>query len=192
MAFTLLNLPELDGGSGSQGGGNGFNGGGTPGTATGSSQVGAGLPLGENGGLFGSNYFLFVPVQDISTKNCYFGFFDINSFDDTRDASTYSWRIEDVSVDRVPTINRVIFTYRDLGLAAITVTLSGVNDNNQVVSTSVQQQLGNVIPTKALLTVFVDIELSAFRPQLSVTRAAGAGPVAIIGVTLRGEVEENQ
>lgn len=192
LGFITEGPPDLDGGSGEfNGGGGPPNGGGVPGTGTGSSQ-GAGFPFSEFGGVFGSTYFLFIPSQDSNSLASFLGFFDVSSFDDPKDGSSYSYRVEDTRTDRVPTINRVILTYRDLGLAKLTFTLTGVNDDGKVVSNSVLVQIGNVVATNALLTKFIDLTLTAFRPQLSVSRLPAGGPVSIIRVVLRGEVEDNQ
>lgn len=181
-----VNRPDLDGGSGGVGPGGG---GGAPGTPTGSS-TGPSLPVGENGGVLANTYYLFVPVQDSRTGICYIGFFDVSSFDDTIDGSSYSYRQEDVIRDCVPTVNRVVLTYRDIGQAQLTVTLKGTNDRGEVVSQNVLVQLGNALPTNALLTKIVDIELTAYRPQLILSRAAGGGPFAITSATMRGTVSE--
>lgn len=178
--------PNLDGGAGGGGGG----GGGVPGTGTGSTSTQGGLPVNENGGVFGSTWFLMVPSQSVTTGLCFVGFFDIDSYDDAVDASYYSYRAEDILPDAVPTVNRVILTYRDLGLAKLTVTLSGTNDNGEVKNNSVKIQIGNKIPTDELLTKFVDIQLTAFRPQLTLSRKAGGGPFCITAVRMMGEVEE--
>lgn len=179
------NQPDLDGGSGDRGPGDG---GGVPGTGTGSSSVPAGLPFGENGGVLASTYFLMVPVQDIHSLQCFLGFFDTTDFDDQKDGSSYSWRQEDIGIDAVPTVQRVWITYRDLGPAKFTLTLTGTNDLNQVVSASAVVQIGNLIPTNALFTQQVGLELSAFRPQLGITRNPGDGPISIIRARMEGEV----
>lgn len=188
MPFGGNNQPDLDGGSGGRGP---TGGGGNPGTPSGSSQ-GIAFPAGEIGGVIGSTYFLFIPVQNIQTGACYIATFDVTNFDDKVDGSSYSWRQEDVKKDRVPTVNRAILTYRDLGLCLLTLTIFAVNDKNQIISRSVQVQIGNRIPTNELMTQFIDISLSGFRPRPVISRAAAGGPFCITGLTLRGEVEENQ
>lgn len=182
----MANLPDLDGGSGGFDPGNG--GGGVPGTGTGSSSVPTGFPIGENGGVVASTYFLFVPVQDTRSGQCYIGFFDTTDFNDDKDGSSYSWRQEDISIDAVPTVQRVWITYRDLGPAKFTLTITGTNDNAQIVSAAVVVQIGNNVPTGALFTQQIGLELSAFRPQLSISRNAGDGPISIVRVRMEGEV----
>lgn len=181
-------LPDLDGGSG--GPMNQPDGGGVPGTSTGSS-VSIAFPANENGGVFASTYFLFTPVQDIASGQCYIGFYDFSNLDDQKDGSFYSYKQEDVVPDATPTVRRVDLTYQDLGLATITVTVTGTNDNGQVVSASVKQQLGNAVPTNALLTAFVSINLTCKRPQLGLSRTAGSGPVRITRAIMRGDSEED-
>jgi len=186
--LTGPNVPDLDGGSGNPGGG-GSGGGGVPGTGTGSSSIVTGLPIGENGGVFGTTWFTMVPMQDTRSLLCFLGFYDVTNFNDGIDGSSYSYRQEDVSADAVPTVHRVWITYRDLGLAKFTLTLSGTNDNAQVVSQSVTVQIGNALPTNALITTAVGLELTAFRPQLTISRNPGDGPISIVRVRLEGETE---
>ena len=180
-------LPNGGSGGGGHGGGGG---GGQTGTGTGSTSVPSGLPANENGGLFAPTYYLMIPMQNSATGTCSLYTYDPTSFDDTTDGGYYKYRVEDVSLLRVPTVRRVGIIYRDLGLAKFTVTLTGTNDQRQVVSNSVVVQIGNSIATNALLTILVDITLTAFRPQLSFSRNAGDGPLSIVSATLIGEVEE--
>jgi hypothetical protein len=148
------------------------------------------IPFGENGGFAITSYITLVPVQDAATGVCYFAIWDATNFDDPNDGSFYAYREEDVIVGRYPTVRRVILVYRDLGLASLVVTVSGTNDSNQVVSSSATVPLGNAIPTQELLTAFADIGISCYRPQLSLRRFPGGGPVSIISATLVGEVEQ--
>lgn len=194
MLGLMSTIIYPNGGSGGHhggggGGGGGGTGGGNPGTGTGSSGGGI-LPATENGGVFAPTYYLMVPMQNCTTGACYIGYFDTTSFDDKVDGSSYSYRSEDVMPLRYPTVRRVGIIYRDLGLATLTIKVSGTNDNKQVVSQSVNVQLGNTIPTNALLTILVDITLAAFRPQITLIRAPGAGPVSITSVTMIGTCED--
>lgn len=167
------------------------DGGGNPGTPTGGSPISVtGLPATENGGVIGSTYLLFVPVQDIRTGLCYIGTYDVTSFDDTGDGSSYSYRSEDIVKHKVPTVNKVILVYRDLGPAKLTVSLKVTNDNAQVKTASVDIQIGNAIPTNELITKLVYLQLTGYRPQLTLSRKAGNGPVCITSATMSGEVEE--
>jgi hypothetical protein len=169
----------------------GFKGGGNPGTSTGSTGI-SGFPIGENGGVFAPTYYLMVPTQNISGQQCYLGIYDTSSFDDPVDGSSYSYRSEDINPLRVPTVRRVGLIYRDLGLATLTVSISATNDNGQVVSASTTVQLGNTVPTNALLTELVDITVVGFRPQLTLSRAAAGGPISISSVTMIGTIEDTQ
>lgn len=188
MPAFLIAQPDIDGGSGDHN--PGVDGGGNPGTPTGSSVANApaALPVGEHGGVFGSTYFLFVPVQDCNSGQCYIGTYDITDFNDLIDGSSYAYRREDIVKHKVPTVNRVIIIYRDLGPAKFTVGINATNDDGQVIKASVQVQIGNVVPTKALLTKIVDISLTGYMPQLTIDRAAGDGPLCITSATMQGEV----
>jgi len=174
------------GASGGQGGGGHGGGGGQPGGGSGNAYV----PFTENGGFQATQYLLFVPTQSVNGGPAYISTFLPNDWNDPTDGSSYSYRMEDVIVGRVPTVRRLFVVYRDLGLATVTFTVSGTNDNAQVVSQSQTKTLGNPNPTGALLSAFFDIALSAYRPQVSHSRAAGSGPLSIVSVTIIGEVED--
>ncbi len=146
-------------------------------------------PFSENGGFAATTFFMFVPSIS-STGQCFISIFDPTSFDDPDDAASYSWRAEDIAIDRVPTVRRVILQYRDLGLATITVTVSGVNDTGNAVSSSSVVKLGTSGASGLIMTAFVDLTMTGYRPQLSISRAAGAGPVSIVAATMVGEVED--
>jgi VCBS repeat-containing protein len=147
-------------------------------------------PFGENGGFAATQYVLFVPAQLNSGGPAFIGTFSADNYNDTFDGSSYSYRVEDVVVGAYPTVRRLFVVYKDVGQATITFTVTGTNDNAQVVSNSQTQVIGNTNPTNALMGIFFDIQLAAYMPQVSWSRAAGAGPVCIVSVTLIGEVEE--
>jgi hypothetical protein len=127
------------------------------------------------------------PISAVS--GAYFYKFDVNNFNDALAQSFYSWKIEDVIAGRTPTINRVIISYRDLGVATITVTLSGTNDAGDAVNSSQPVDIGSTAATGTIKTVLVGISLTAQNLQLSVTRAKNAGPVSITKVRMEGKVE---
>lgn len=149
------------------------------------------VPFSENGGFAVSNSYIFVPVQTADLQRVYIGIFDPASFNDPTDASFYNYRMEDIVPGRVPTIRRVIVVYRDIGVCTLRVTVQGVNDNGAQVSSTKTMQIGSIAATGLLLTAFFDVQLTAFRPQLNLFKAAGAGPFSIVSATLIGEVEEN-
>lgn len=148
------------------------------------------VPFSENGGFSATTFFMFMPATFLSNGAPFIAIFDPSDFNDDNDASSYSWRVEDVVVGRIPVVRRVVLVYTDLGNATITVTLSGTNDSNNKVTASRKISIGTDGKSGELLTKFVDISLTAFRPQLTISREANAGPVSIISATLIGEVEE--
>lgn len=147
--------------------------------------------MAENGGLTNpDNLYFMVPVKDANTGVHYFGIFDVNSFDDLYAPSYYAYRQEAVTPSRVPTVHTVVLEYRDLGVATITLTLTGYNDVGTKISVSTKVSLGTASANGAILTAIVGLTLTAFRPQLSFQRAAAGGPVSIVSATITGEVEE--
>jgi hypothetical protein len=148
------------------------------------------IPFGENGGFTASTFYLMVPVQTSDLGLVYVGIFDVTSFNDPVDSSFYAYRMEDVVTCRVPTVRRVLLVYRDLGLATLTVSISGTDDNNNAVVGTVNVQIGTIAASGAQLTKLIDITVSAFRPQLAWSRAAGGGPISIISATMVGTAED--
>lgn len=176
----------------------GSGGGGVPGTTPRPDTAPAALPSNENGGISGSTWVLFLPSIDISGSLPHISYYDLTTYtcggcpaaNDDRDGFRYSYRVEDIIPDQTPTVNRIILTYRDLGPTKLTFTLTASNDDGQVIHNSVEVQIGNVIPTGALLTRFVNLSITGFRPQLTITKRANVGPVCIVAVTMKGEVTE--
>jgi hypothetical protein len=125
----------------------------------------------------------------------FFAFDPAGGFNDPLASSFYSFKVEDVIQGRTPTISRVIVTYRDLGPVTAVFTLTGTLDN-QVVgglngNGSMQTlQIGNQLATGKLMTVVLGITLTAQNIQLTVTRAAGAGPLSIAKVLMCGHCED--
>ena len=175
-----------DGGGGGGGGGHGGGGGGGGSGGTVSSFV----PFLENGGFQATAYYLFVPTQSVNGGNAYIGAFSASNYNDPVDGSYYFWRQEDIVVGRVPVVRRLILIYRDLGPATVTLGVQGIDDNGtQQVSQQVVK-IGTASASGNLLTAFVDVQLSAYRPQAFIQRAAGAGAISIISLTMIGEVED--
>jgi hypothetical protein len=135
---------------------------------------------------------------DASGGLCHVSFYDLATYtcggcptaNDDRDGFRYSYRVEDIIPDQTATVNRIVLTYRDLGATKLTFTVTASNDNGQVISASTEVQIGNTIPTGALLTRFVDLAITGFRPQLTITKRANVGPVCIVAVTMKGTIEE--
>ncbi len=119
----------------------------------------------------------------------YFSTFDPTNFNDPNMGSFYNWKVEDVLAGRTPTINRVIISYRDLGVATITVTLTGTDDSAAVVTSTQGITIGTVAASGRICSQVVGISLTGQNLQLSVQRAAGAGPVSITKVRMEGRVE---
>jgi hypothetical protein len=115
--------------------------------------------------------------------------FDPTSFNDAASGSFYNWKVEDVIAGRTPTIRRVIISYRDLGVASLFVKLTGTTDGGKAVNVSKTITIGNTVPLNIIFTTIVGILLTGQNLQLSVVRAANAGPVSITKVRIEGTVE---
>jgi hypothetical protein len=146
----------------------------------------------SNGGISQSSRISAFPMVDAATKLAGLYSFDPTSgFNDPRNPSNYFYRMEEIVPGKTPTVNRLIVTYRDLGLAAVTFTLTGTNDLQQVVSANTGiVVLGNPVPTGRIMTRNdIGLTLTAQNLQLSWFRAANAGPLSIIKIIMCGTVE---
>jgi hypothetical protein len=116
--------------------------------------------------------------------------FDTTNFNSASEPSFYNYKVEEIIAGRTPTCSRQIITYRDLGVATITCTLSGYDQNAQAtVSNAETFQIGTVAATGKLCSIVRGVSLTAQNLQYTITRAANAGPVSIIKTRLEGRVE---
>jgi GTPase len=148
---------------------------------------------GSNGGTTAPLNLLLIPVTDnthIINLNGLMFTFDPTNFNDPGEPSSYSWKVEEVAAGRTPSCTRQILMYRDLGVATITGTLSGYDQNAQAtVSNSETFSIGTVAATQKLCTTVRGLSLTAQNLQYSIVRAANAGPVSIVKLRLEGRVE---
>lgn len=144
------------------------------------------------GGVLATRQAALYPCLNIRNRQTEYRTFDpMQGFNDPLLPSRYSWRVEQVKPYRQLTIRRVIWTFTDLGQVAATWTLTGVNDQQKVVSQSILLGVGNNPPTFRIMTMPVDISLTGMNMQLSVSRDANAGPLSVLSLLMVGEIEEN-
>jgi hypothetical protein len=117
-------------------------------------------------------------------------------FNDATASGFYAFKMEEIIPGRVPTVRKIIVVYRDLGLATVgfflTGTLFTAPSGQQLVSNSTTVTLGTASKTGRLMTALVDLELTAMDMQLTINRAANAGPVSIVKIIMCGQVEVDQ
>jgi hypothetical protein len=139
---------------------------------------------------FGSSV-MAVPCLTLSGSSNTVAVFNAFNFNDTTQGSSHTYKIEDVFPNMVPTIRRVVLTYRNFGITPVTLTITGTNDLGANITSTTTVTLGNAIATATtMLTAFVDISFTGFRPQLTISKAAGAGPLSIVMTTIVGRVEK--
>lgn len=144
----------------------------------------------SNGGLAAPLNLLLIPCQQFSTQEVLE--FDTTNFNDNAFGSFYNYKVEEVAPGRTPSCTRQIISFRDLGVATITATLSGYNQNladNPFVSNSETFTIGTAGATQKLGAVVRGLSLTAQNLQYTITRGGGAGPVSITKVRLEGRVE---
>lgn len=131
------------------------------------------------------------PCLNIVTGKSEYRTFDVaQPANDPVNPSSYSWRVEQLKPYRNPTVRKILWTFTDLGQVSVTWKITGVNEQQKVVTQSASLGVGNAVPTRAMMTVEVDLNITAMNLQLSVSKAAGDGPLSIVKVVMVGEIEE--
>jgi hypothetical protein len=147
----------------------------------------------SNGGNAAALNLLLVPCPFFTEQVQ--GFFDTSAFSDGSTISFYSYKVEEIVAARTPTCSRQMITYRDMGIANLTASLSGtlspVGDTNIPTLKTISEtfQIGTAGATQKIFTILRSLELTAQDLQYTLTRQAGAGPVSIIKTRLEGRVE---
>jgi hypothetical protein len=149
------------------------------------------------GGVSASTKIYLFPMQNAASGAIgYYAFDPSQGFNDPVNPSVYKFKVEQIIPGRIPTISRMILTYRDLGQVTATFALAGTTDQGKVVgngtppASSATVTIGNIIPTGVLMTTVQGLVLSAQNLQLSITRRPGAGALSIASIVLCGRVEK--
>ncbi len=151
------------------------------------------------GGVFALSQVTLYPCLNIVTGLSEYRTFDVTQpANDPANPSSYSWKVEQFKAYRNPTIRKILWTFKDVGQVSVTWTLTGTNENQQVVTAQTSLGVGNAAPTMAIMTVGIDVfgssgqsGFTAMNMQLSVSKAPGAGPLSVLKVVLVGEIEDN-
>lgn len=115
--------------------------------------------------------------------------FDPTNFDDPGIGGFYFWKMEDVIAGRTPTVGRVIISYRNLGVATFTLTLTGTDDSGNTVSNSAPVTVGTAAANNRICSKVIGLTLTGQNLQPSVSRNPGSGPLSITKLRLEGRVE---
>jgi hypothetical protein len=144
----------------------------------------------SNGGMSSPLGLLLFPCQQFTTQEVLA--LDVTNFNDNSFGSFYNYKVEEIAPGRTPSCTRQMIIYRDLGVATITTTLSGYNQNvadAPLVTNSETFTIGTSGATGKLFTIVRGLALTAQNLQYTITRGPGAGPVSIVKVVLEGRVE---
>jgi hypothetical protein len=169
-----------------------------PGTATtGNVKVTVGLAVSNgvlftvttpsNGGTLSPLNLFLIPAQDFLDSVMWT--LDPTNFDDPGLGGFYFWKTEDVIAGRIPKVSRVIISYRDIGVATFTITITGTNEEGKVVSNTTSTTVGTTSQSGKIATKIVGLLLRAQNLQVSISRNPGSGPLSITKVRLEGAVE---
>jgi len=185
MAVPVPPKPPVTSPPYSPGGGGG---GGTPATGGGTVNI-----PNSNGGVFAQSQIALFPCYNVYNSRVEYRALDpTQGFNDPLAARHYSWRVEQFKPYRQATIRRLIVTFKDIGQATMTWTITGVNDIQEVISKSVSLGFGNRTPTNRLMTVPVDFMLTGMNLQISVDQNPNDGPLCIVQMFPVGTIEENE
>jgi hypothetical protein len=145
----------------------------------------------SNGGISQSSRISSCPMVNAVTGLAGLYTFDPTlGYNDPTNPANYFFRVEEVVPGKTPTVSKLIVVYRDLGLVTVTFTLTGTNDLQQIVSASTTVILGNLLPTGRITTRNdIGLTLTAQNLQLSLSRAPGAGNLALVKLIMVGTVE---
>ncbi len=148
----------------------------------------------STGGLYGQNNVLMAPYYHTLTGRFCFLYYDPNDFN-CEDDCTYYFRMEDVQAGRAIDVHKVYFQYRDLGAVKFTTTVTATQYDKATKTEKINTQSVSVTWGKGdgkIHSYFVDLKVVGERPQLSVFRAANAGPLSFIRGLLIGHSDEGQ
>jgi len=123
--------------------------------------------------FFGDSAFSLKPLvwfADLTNFNC-------------EDDVEYHFRIEEVEVYRQPTVDKIIFRYRDFGKVTVTCFISGNVLQESAISKFVTVVFGGKADGKIYTTSF-DLTCTFEAPQLIITRQGGSGPMALTKVMM--------
>lgn len=149
----------------------------------------------SNGGISQLASVALMPMQDANTGKCGLYAFDpLFGFNDPVNPSSHSYKIEEMMHGRTPTVTRIIVTYRDLGVVKVAFVLTGTDDSGAIQTSTINETLGNPLQTNKLMTKFVfpNSSFTAQNIQLTINRAANAGALSIVKITLCGRIENQE
>jgi|SRR5580765_597010 len=158
--------------------------------------------LTSTGGLNGTNFQLLMPLTDLTFGKTYLAFIDPNN-NDTEEACFYTFKAEDVMVNRQVSVHKVVITYREIGAAIFTVGVQAYIENKDYFKTvTARVKIGppNIVdkkfrlikdfPDGKLHTKKVSLMIDGERPQLFISRNPGSGPLCITRMLMCGHADQ--
>jgi len=149
----------------------------------------------SNGGISQLASVALMPMQDATTGACGLYAFDpLFGFNDPVNASVHSYKVEEIMHGRTPTVTRLLVTYRDLGIVRVIFAFTFTDDSGATQSSHIPAELGNAQQTNKLITkmLFPNSAITGQNLQLTINRAANAGPLSIVKITICGKVERQE
>lgn len=157
--------------------------------------------LTSTGGLSGTNFQLLMPLFDATFGKTYFALVDPNN-NDCEEPCFYTFRSEDVMVNRQVSIHKVIITYRELGAAKFTVGIQAFLEEKNYFKTVSKNviiappktgdkfRMAREFPDGKLHTKKVSLMIDGERPQLFISRLPNSGPLCITRMMMCGHADQ--
>jgi hypothetical protein len=153
--------------------------------------------LTSTGGLTGTSFQLLMPLFDATFEKTYFALIEPNN-NDTEEVCFYTFRSEDVMVNRQVSVHKLLITYREIGKAKFTIGIQTYiedNDTFKTVSKDITIKLSPprkavTFPDGKLHTKKVSLIISGERPQIFISRNPNSGPLCITRVLMCGKADQ--
>lgn len=147
----------------------------------------------SNGGINQTSRISAYPMTSIVTGQTALYAYDPGlGYNDPSNPSNYFYKVEEVVPGKTPSTNDLIVYYRDLGLVTVTFTVTATLDDQTIVSNSAKVTLGNQVATgRIMMRASIGLSITGQCLQLSWSRAANAGNLALVKLILCGTVESS-
>lgn len=143
------------------------------------------------GGLTGAYGVLLLPLFDMNAGTQVFESLNLVDFN-TEQSSTYQFKVEDFVDGATTTISRLRIKYRNIGKCKFTILLQGMYtyaSKTITIGPGTKNGQTRAVPNQAdyrLYNAYCDMVFTDESPQLIIQRAANAGPLDIVSITLMG------
>ncbi|HXB10432.1 MAG TPA: hypothetical protein VNZ45_00480 [Bacteroidia bacterium] len=151
----------------------------------------------STGGLAGISFSLLMPVFDSIFEKTYLAGIDPSNFN-SEEACFYTFRQEDVMINRKVSVHLLFVTYREIDVATFTIGVrvyvrdtDSFKTSSRVVTIKPKDGRKVKFPSNTLRTMKVGIDvLAGERPQVFYNRLPNSGALSITRVMMVGKADE--